>query len=264
VERERLQKFLAARGVASRRQVEAWIEAGRLTVDGRRATPGQRVAGHESFQLDGRPLRIARNAPSRPRILAYHKPAGEITTRRDPAGRPTVFARLPRIRGARWISVGRLDLQTSGLLLFTTDGALASRLMHPSAGITREYAVRVAGGLDESQVEALRNGAELDDGPARFEHIDFAGGEGLNRWYRVVVTEGRNRLVRRLIEAVGGQVSRLTRVRFGPATLGRRLPRGHWRELAPGGQAALYHAAGLATPPASRPAGHARRPRRRR
>lgn len=242
---ERLQKWLAARGVASRRQVEQWISAGRITIDGRPAVPGATVSGGERIRLDGRPLRLRRREDAQGRVLLYHKPAGEICTRRDPQGRPTVFERLPKLRGARWISVGRLDVQTSGLLLFTTDGELANRLMHPAAGLAREYAVRVQGGLDDAALARLRAGVELEDGPARCLQVEFTGGDGGNRWYRIVLAEGRNRVVRRLIERLGGRVSRLIRVRYGPVRLPRDLPRGEFRELAPAERERLYEAAGL-------------------
>ena len=204
------------------------------------------MTGQEHILLDGRPLQVRRQSDDAPgRVLLYHKPAGEICTRRDPQGRPTVFAQLPRVSGARWISVGRLDVQTSGLLLFTTDGELANRLMHPSAGLAREYAVRVQGGLDDAALAALRAGIELEDGPVRCLQVEFSGGDAANRWYRIVLAEGRNRVVRRLVEAVGGRVSRLIRLRFGPIRLPRNLPRGQFRELAAAERERLYESAGL-------------------
>ena len=264
---ERLQKWLAGQGLGSRRELEGWIAAGRVSVDGETAVLGQKVTGEENILVDGR--RVVAPTASAPtaRTLVYHKPIGEICTRSDPEGRPTVFENLPRLRGRRWISIGRLDVQTSGLLLFTTDGDLAHRAMHPGAGLDREYAVRVQGELDEASLQQLRHGVELDDGPARFDHLEIGGGEGQNRWYRVVVSEGRNRVVRRLFEAVGGRVSRLIRVRFGPLVLPRDVKRGRFRDLELDELQALYAAVGLPapaiTPPErkSRPAAHARRKR---
>lgn len=257
---ERLQKWLANRGLASRRELEAWITAGRITVNGEVAELGCKVTGRETIHVDGRLFEADNEATENPRTIVYHKPIGEICTRTDPQGRPTVFERLPPLRGQRWISVGRLDVQTSGLLIFTTDGELAHRLMHPSAGLQREYAVRVQGALQDDAGAQLAGGIELDDGPARFRRIEETGGEGSNHWYRVVVDEGRNRLVRRMFETVGGRVSRLIRVRFGPLELSRDLPRGKHRSLRPGELAALYRAVRL-QPPAE--VGERKRVRRR-
>jgi len=227
---------LAGAGAGSRRVMESAIVAGRVTVDGKTASLGQRVGAGERILLDGRPVRIAeaRGAAARvPRVLLYYKPAGEISTERDPQGRPTVFDRLPGVRGARWIQVGRLDFNTSGLLVFTTSGELANRLMHPSGEIEREYAVRVLGELSPEQIGVLCRGVALEDGPARFESIQPRGGKGANRWYQVVIKEGRNREVRRMFEALGLGVSRLIRTRFGPFSLPPSLHRGTWLELAP-------------------------------
>lgn len=213
--------------------MESAITAGRVTVDGKTATLGQRVGAGERILLDGRPVKTAGPRPAAPRVLLYYKPSGEISSQRDPQGRPTVFDRLPGLRGARWIQVGRLDYNTSGLLVFTTSGELANRLMHPSGGIEREYAVRVLGELSPEQLGVLRRGVDLDDGPAKFESIEPRGGRGANRWYQVVITEGRNREVRRMFEALGLGVSRLIRTRYGPFSLPAKLHRGAWLELAP-------------------------------
>jgi len=239
---ERLQKWLAGQGLGSRRQMEAWIADGRITVDGKPAVLGQKVSGRERIKVDGRLLRVSSNRAPRPKTIMYNKPAGEICTRADPQGRPTVFDNLPHLSRGRWIGVGRLDFQTSGLLLFTTDGELANRLMHPSTGLIREYSVRLRGEIDAAAQKKLRRGIELEDGVARFETLEFAGGDGQNRWYKVSVTEGRNRVVRRLFAAVGHRVSRLIRIRFGPISLPRPLPAGRSRPLSPGEISALYAA----------------------
>ena len=248
-ERERLQKFLARTGLASRREIERWIEAGRIEVDGRPAGLGQKVSGRERITLDGRVLPTRKADPSAaPEVIAYHKPVGEVCSRDDPQGRPTVFEALPRPRQGRWISVGRLDLNTSGLLLFTTDGELAHRLMHPAQEIEREYAVRLLGEVDMPMLERLVEGVELEDGMARFAAIEESGGRGANRWFHVILKEGRNREVRRLWESQGVTVSRLTRVRYGPVILERKLRKGHWRPLLPAELRRLYQSAGLPVP----------------
>jgi 23S rRNA pseudouridine2605 synthase len=244
----RLQKWLAGAGVGSRRQIDAWIAAGRVKVDGRVAEPGHKVSGGERISIDGERVRARPARGAAPRVLIYHKPVGEVCTRSDPEGRPTVFDALPKLIGARWISVGRLDIDTSGLLVFTTDGALANSLMHPSAELQRVYAVRVRGLPDQDALQKLRSAVVLDDGPARFETLEAGGGQGANRWYHVTVREGRNRVVRRLWEAVGCQVSRLTRIRFGPLELPRHLPRGRYRELKQDEIAMLYAAVAQAVP----------------
>lgn len=228
---ERLQKVLAAAGHGSRREIEGWIRAGRLTVDGRAASLGERVEPGAAICLDGRPLAVA--APAGREVLLYNKPAGEVTTRRDPQGRPTVFDRLPPPRAGRWIVIGRLDVNTTGLLLFTTDGALAHRWMHPSAGIEREYLVRIRGSLTPREREQLLGGVLLEDGVARFQRIQPQGGSQGHGWYRVVLSEGRNREVRRMFGAVGHEVSRLKRIRFGPVTLPEDLKPADWRLLGP-------------------------------
>jgi 23S rRNA pseudouridine2605 synthase len=210
--------------------MEALIAAGRVTVNSRPATLGQRVGPTDRIARDGRALRLSFGAQAA-RVLLYHKPAGEIVSARDPQGRPTVFDRLPRIRGGHWIAIGRLDFNTGGLLVFTDSGELANRLMHPRHEIEREYAVRVRGELSPVQLERLAGGVRLDDGVARFDRIEPRGGRGSNRWYEVVLREGRNREVRRMFEALGVTVSRLLRVRFGPFALPPRLKRGQWLQL---------------------------------
>ncbi|MBS0856526.1 MULTISPECIES: 23S rRNA pseudouridine(2605) synthase RluB [unclassified Tatumella] len=230
---EKLQKVLARAGHGSRREIEAIISAGRVSVDGKIASLGDRVESNNSLKIriDGHLVRVAESASEVCRVLAYYKPEGELCTRNDPEGRPTVFDRLPRLNGARWIAVGRLDVNTCGLMLFTTDGELANRLMHPSREVEREYAVRVFGQIDDDKIRQLSVGVQLEDGPAAFKTLKFAGGEGLNQWYNVTLTEGRNREVRRLWEAVGVQVSRLMRVRYGDIVLPKGLPRGGYMEM---------------------------------
>ena len=229
----RVQKYLAAAGVASRREVEAWIAAGRLSVNGRRAEPGLKVDGGEKFRLDGRILQLPRGNPGAHRVIAYNKPEGELVTRDRRARHPTVFAGLPRLKGRRWVAVGRLDLNSSGLLILTTDGGLAHRLMHPSFGVEREYLVRVLGQPGAQALRRLTEGVVLEDGPARFDALVEQGGSGANRWYRVTLSEGRHRVVRRLWSSQNHAVSRLIRVRYGPVRLPRDLPRGQWREIDP-------------------------------
>ena len=232
VESQKLQKVLAQAGLGSRRAMEAWIEAARVSVNGKVAAIGARVGPADRIQVDGRDVRIA-STEQAARVLIYHKPEGEIVTREDPQGRETVFTKLPRLRGARWLSIGRLDVSTSGLLIFTTSGELANTMMHPRFSVEREYAARIFGRLSAEQANQLRKGIELPDGVAHFESLEDEGGEGSNHWYRIVVTEGRNRLVRRLFEALGFTVSRLMRVRFGVLQLPSRLKRGQFSELEP-------------------------------
>jgi 23S rRNA pseudouridine2605 synthase len=242
---ERLQKVLAGAGVGSRREIEQWIRAGRITVNGKVATLGQKASGREKILLDGRGIPALRKTRPSPRVLLYHKPSGEVCTRSDPEGRPTVFDRLPPLQGSRWINVGRLDLATSGLLLLTTDGELANALMHPSREIEREYAVRVQGTVSETTLARIREGIPLEDGVAKFDSVDPTGGDGSNQWLRVVVSEGRNRLVRRVWEAVECRVSRLIRVRYGSVELPRSLRPGHYRLLKDNEMESLYAAAGM-------------------
>ncbi len=226
----KLHKVLAQSGLGSRRDLEAMIEAGRVTVNGEVAHTGQRISHGDRVQIDGKPARI-RLRQGRPRVLAYHKPVGEVVTHDDPQQRPTVFRRLPRLPQGKWQSVGRLDLNTEGLLLFTNSGELANQLMHPRFGVEREYAVRVLGRLDEESRERLVQGVEIEGQTAAFISIEDGGGEGVNHWYRVVLNEGRNREVRRLFDAVGLTVSRLIRIRYGCVVLPRGLKRGAWVDL---------------------------------
>lgn len=228
---EKLQKVLARAGIGSRREMETLISAGLVSVDGKVAVLGDRVGPTAQIRIDGHVLSTKPVEDQVCRVLAYHKPEGEMCTRKDPEGRPTVFDRLPRIQDARWVAVGRLDVNTSGLLLFTTDGELANRLMHPSHEVEREYAVRVFGDVTEPMLRALRTGVPLEDGPAKFDQLVRTGGEGINQWFNVTLKEGRNREVRRLWETQEVQVSRLIRVRYGDIKLEKNLPRGGWKEL---------------------------------
>ncbi len=250
---ERLQKVLARTGLGSRRHIETLIRAGRVQVDGKTAELGLKVTGRERIVVDGRAVAVRAEAPETAEVIVYHKPVGEICSRNDPQGRKNVFAALPRARGGRWISVGRLDISTAGLLLFTTDGELANRLMHPAQEIEREYAVRLLGQVTPGMLERLIQGVELEDGPARFTAIESSGGTGANRWYHVIIKEGRNREVRRLWESQGLTVSRLSRVRYGPVILERALRPGKTRSLNPDERRQLYHAAGLSVPEKAAP-----------
>ena len=240
----KLHKVLADAGIGSRRDMEELIVAGRVSVNGEPAHIGQRVSDEDIVRVNGRPIKRPRTDKP-PRIILYYKPAGEIVTHNDPKGRDTVFSRLPKLKVGKWLSIGRLDLNTEGLLLFTTSGELAHRFMHPRYGAEREYAVRVLGELTQEQIKLLTTGIELEDGMAKFGSLDFVGGEGSNRWYRVTIHEGRNREVRRMFEAVGLTVSRLIRTRFGEVVLPRQLRRSRWEELSTEMAAALMMRLGL-------------------
>lgn len=228
---EKLQKVLARAGLGSRRQIETWIQEGRVQVNRKNAIIGQRVSDKDDIRLNGRRVNSKRLQAQTRQIICYHKPVGEVCTRRDPDGRPTIFKNLPLLTAGRWISVGRLDINTSGLILLTTDGELANRLMHPSYGLEREYAVRVLGKVDDDMLVRLKTGVELEDGMACFDAIQQAGGDGANHWYHVVIKEGRKREVRRLWESQGITVSRLMRIRYGQVRLPAYLRAGHWAEL---------------------------------
>ncbi|WP_115719027.1 23S rRNA pseudouridine(2605) synthase RluB [Gallaecimonas mangrovi] len=228
---EKLQKVLARAGHGSRRQLETLIAAGRISVNGKVATLGDRIDSTADVRIDGHMVAIASEEEVICRVLMYNKPEGELCSRKDPEGRPTVFDRLPRLKQGRWVAVGRLDINTSGLLLFTTDGELANRLMHPSHQVEREYQVRVFGEVNEATMQTLRSGVQLEDGPASFNSIKRTGGEGMNQWFSVTLSEGRNREVRRLWESQELKVSRLIRTQYGKMELDRKLPQGGWKEL---------------------------------
>ncbi len=232
-ETEKLQKVLARAGLGSRRELETWIEAGRVSVNGNVATLGDRVGPEDTLRVDGRIIKVKAEEDIVQRVIMYHKPAGEVCSRNDPEGRATVFDNLPRLNGLRWVQVGRLDLNTTGLLLFTTDGELAHRLMHPSNGFVREYAVRVRGDLTAEKRQAMLDGVLLEDGVSKFESIDDAGGaeEGANHWYKVTLVGGKYREVRRLFQSQDLEVARLMRVRFGDLRLPPQLRQGRWMDL---------------------------------
>lgn len=240
----KLHKVLADAGIGSRRDMEELILAGRVSVNGEPAHIGQRVEPNDQVRVNGK-LVQRKNTARPPRVVLYHKPAGEIVTTDDPEGRTTVFSKLPNIKNGRWVSVGRLDFNTEGLLIFTNSGDLANRMMHPRFGLEREYAVRCIPPLSDEAMEKLRQGIELEDGPAKVDSLVDAGGDGSNHWYHIVLTEGRNREVRRLIEAVGSSVSRLIRVRYGEIELPRGLKRGRWTEVTPMESAFLCMRVGL-------------------
>ncbi len=248
---ERLQKVLAQAGMGSRREMEEWITAGRITVNGEVATLGMRVVEGDVVRADNkRSIRIKAQDARLPRVLLYHKQEGEIVSRDDPEKRASVFDKLPKLSGMKWIAIGRLDFNTSGLLIFTTSGDLANRLMHPRFEVEREYAVRVQGSMtDEQMRQMLKEGVTLEDGPVRFERLLDEGGEGYNHWYRLVLKEGRNRVVRRTFEALGLPVSRLMRVRFGIVNLPPRLKRGMLAELGSGEVNAILEWVGMEVQP---------------
>jgi 23S rRNA pseudouridine2605 synthase len=257
---ERIQKVMARLGLGSRREIERWIDRGSVRVNGQTIGLGQRVRPGDRIEAQGRRLTVPPQRQAEPRVLMYHKPPGEVVTRRDEAGRPTVFARLPGVHWGRWVAVGRLDLNTAGLLLLTDSGDLANALMHPRAGLEREYAVRVLGPVDPACLERMTAGIELEEGPARFARIREAGGEGRNHWYHVVLNEGRYREVRRLWASQGVTVSRLIRVRYGPISLPRDLRQGRHRELESPSRNALLETVGWAPAPPPR---RSRAPRQR-
>lgn len=269
---QRIQKVLATAGVASRRAIESWITEGRITVNGRPAEVGQSVSHTDKIRVDGKLIALTRIQPP-PRVILFRKKTGEMVTRDDPEGRRTVFRKLPELESGRWISVGRLDINTSGLLLLTTDGELARRLTHPSFEIKRVYAVRVLGDVTDDIRKQLMQGVQLEDGMARCESLllaeppDMEGGEvSANRWYEITMGEGRNRIVRRLFEAVDLQVSRLIRIGYGPIRLGRGIKAGSYREAKPEELAALLQAVNMqeaAPEKKNRPAAKKARPRRR-
>lgn len=253
---ERLQKVLANAGFGSRREIERQIEAGEVSVNGTTAKLGDRVTPADTIYIGRTKVGAWRLQKQETQVILYNKPEGELVTRDDPGGRPTVFARLPKLVGSRWIAVGRLDINTSGLMIFTTDGELANKLMHPSQQIEREYAVRVNGEVSSEKLQQLVKGVELDDGFARFEDLVESGGEGRNRWFHVVIMEGRNREVRRLWEAVDLKVNRLKRVRFGPLFLDSSLAVGRHRQLTEQELSDLLSATGAAPKPAAKKRGH--------
>lgn len=253
-ESPKLHKVLAQAGMGSRLEMEQLILEGRISVNGEPAHIGQRIQYGDQVRVNGKPIRV-QIAPPPARVLAYHKPTGEIVTRNDPQNRPTVFKQLPKLSQGKWLSIGRLDLNTEGLLLFTNSGELANALTHPRFGVEREYAVRVLGGLSDEEKQKLLSGIELEDGTASFKNIENGGGDGANQWYRVVITEGRNREVRRMIESLGHAVSRLIRIRYGAVVLPARLRQGYWQELSERELGALSRLVGLKNLSAAEPAG---------
>ncbi|WP_208742186.1 23S rRNA pseudouridine(2605) synthase RluB [uncultured Alcanivorax sp.] len=232
---EKLQKVLARAGLGSRRELETWISDGRVSVNGAVATLGDRVGSEDTLRVDGRIIKVKTEEDTVQRVIMYHKPPGEVCSRNDPEGRPTVFDNLPRLQGMRWVQVGRLDINTTGMMLFTTDGELAHRLMHPSNGFVREYAVRVRGVMTPEKRQAMLDGVLLEDGVSKFDSIEDAGGaeEGANHWYKATLTGGKYREVRRLFQSQDLEVARLMRIRFGDLTLPPQLRQGRWMELEP-------------------------------
>ncbi len=255
-ETPKLHKVLAQSGMGSRLEMEQLILEGRISVNNEPAHIGQRIQFGDNIKVNGKPIRF-RIEPPPARVIAYHKPVGEVVTHDDPQNRPTVFRRLPKLHQGKWQSVGRLDLNTEGLLLFTSSGELANNLMHPRFGLEREYAVRVLGALSKEEKQALLDGVQLDDGIAQFGSIEDGGGEGSNCWYRVTISEGRNREVRRMLESVGHAVSRLIRIRYGAMVLPRGLKRGAWMELDESDIKALMQAAGAGKPRSKEDSGNA-------
>lgn len=243
---DRIQKILAGAGLGSRRQAERWIEEGRVKLNGKRAKLGQSATGHDFIQFDGKAVTVSETLPSDARVLLYHKPEGEICTRAAGEKRPTVFDNLPTLVSGRWVSVGRLDLNTSGVLLFTNSGVLANRLMHPSSNIEREYAVRVRGPVKNSAVDALLKGVSIDGKSAAFDRVEeIQGSEGCNQWFRVIIREGRYREVRKLWEVVGYTVNRLKRIRYGEIKLPRNLRTGKFNAMPPRQRDKVLHMAGM-------------------
>ncbi len=255
---ERIQKLLANQGLGSRREIEAWVEQGLVVINGLKAKLGDKATLLDRITVKGRPLRVSPKATQKSQVIIYHKPVGEICSRVAEKGMPTVFENLPFVKSSRWIMVGRLDVNTSGLLIFTNDGQLANALMHPRLEIEREYMVRVRGEVGDDIVKKLINGVELIDGFAKFQDIKMIGGEGSNQWYQVVLTEGRNREVRKLWESQHCQVSRLKRSRFGPIHLPRYLRQGKFVELSSEQLTLLYKAVDMEPPKHER---HEKKPR---
>lgn len=244
---ERIQKVLARGGIGSRREIEGWITEGRLKIKGVTVTLGTRIKAGDYLTINDRVVLWEKFTIQPTRVLLYHKPVGEVVTRRDPEGRPVVFTQLPSLNASRWIAVGRLDINTSGLLLVTNNGELANKLMHPSTQVEREYAVRLLGEIPDATIARLKQGVELEDGLAKFDDIRFYAGEGANKWYYVTVKEGRNRLVRRLWESQDIVVSRLMRVRYGPVVLPERLKAHSFHELDAKELALLFEFAGMSS-----------------
>ncbi|MGE0624728.1 MAG: pseudouridine synthase [Pseudomonadales bacterium] len=259
---EKLQKVLADLGLGSRREMERWIEAGRVVVAGEPAHIGQRVGPDDLILVDGNPVRRRQTGETPVRVLLYNKLVGQVCTRSDPEGRPTIFDQLPRAGGGRWISIGRLDIATSGLLLLTNDGSLANRMMHPSTGLDREYAVRVNGVLTTEQRQRLIDGIVDEGERLAFSDIQYYNGRGTNHWYHVVLMEGKNREIRRLFESCHLMVSRLKRVRFGPVVLPSKVTRGHWIELSEDDIRTLYRVLKLPAPTLPTTGGRQREERR--